>query len=158
MGTSSTIATCTATGTHDPPSPTMSVGRESLRCYRCLLVQFPTTDRRCRRCHQSVDPPPIPDPVPGTDIPTRPYTHPIDPATLLNLELTLPLVLYWLRLRKGMNLNQMAASAGTIRQVVYRLEAGKTIPRLEMIGKIAGGLGVDVSVLMRYCEFLQFGR
>jgi DNA-binding XRE family transcriptional regulator len=161
MGASSAALGSGDTGCSPLPSTNRqtpeSTVRQTLRCPHCSLVQFVTSDRSCRRCHHPVDPEieshesaPVPAPLP--------FSHPVNVQVLFNFELSIPVVIYWLRTRQGITQQQLADRMSTVRQTVCKWEAGKRVPEVEGIVMLANGLGVSAAMLMRYCEYLQNGQ
>jgi ribosome-binding protein aMBF1 (putative translation factor) len=51
-----------------------------------------------------------------------------------------------LRERRGLSQEQLATRAGTKQPHIARLEAGRAMPRLDVLQRIAGALGFEVDV------------
>jgi HTH-type transcriptional regulator / antitoxin HipB len=55
-------------------------------------------------------------------------------------------VLKFIREKQGLTQGDLAERAGTKQPSIARLEAGKVIPRLDLLEKIAGALGMVLDV------------
>lgn len=116
--------------------------REVVRCDRCLLVQFRTTNSLCRRCHLSLDedeaelvaPDPIPQMMP---INGRGRGH-------LNLASSIRS----LRLRNGLSQRQLALRMSVPRTYVSKIENEKATPTLSSLERLARALEVTVPDLL----------
>jgi transcriptional regulator with XRE-family HTH domain len=116
--------------------------REVVRCDRCLLVQFRTTNNLCRRCHTSLDedepeivqapPPPQMMPMPGHG-----HGH-------LNLASSIRS----LRLRNGLSQRQLATRMSVPRTYVSKIENEKATPTLSSLERLARALEVTVPDLL----------
>ena len=116
--------------------------REVVRCDRCLLVQFRTTNNLCRRCHGSLDedepvaaaPTPLPQmmPVPGTG----------------RGHLNLASSIRQLRLRNGLSQRQLATRMAVPRTYVSKIENEKATPTLSSLERLARALEVSVPELL----------
>ncbi len=116
--------------------------REVVRCDRCLLVQFRTTNNLCRRCHGSLDedepvaaaPTPLPQmmPVPGTG----------------RGHLNLASSIRQLRLRNGLSQRQLATRMSVPRTYVSKIENEKATPTLSSLERLARALEVSVPELL----------
>ena len=76
--------------------------REVVRCDRCLLVQFRTTNSLCRRCHLSLD-------EEEAEIVEAPAPQMIPPAHRGHLNLAASIRA--IRLRNGLSQRQLAGTA-----------------------------------------------
>jgi DNA-binding XRE family transcriptional regulator len=133
------------------------LARDTVRCYQCKLVQYIPVDRNCRRCHHPLDPPPIQFPI---AVPTiKPIPTPRSVAhhqqLFINIDRALPVVMFWLRVRKGLSQNQLAAILHVPRTYLSKIESGASLPTVESIVKIGGALGVDIRMVMKSCEMLM---
>ena len=140
----------------DPPAPPPILGRQTLRCLSCDLVQFVTASNLCRRCHKDLTtvveivnptPPVAPNPYPHHDAPV-----------FVNLRRTLPVVVCWLRLRIGLSQKDLAirmGHGGGVRTWISKVENGQILPTVNSLERLAIELGVDGAKLMKMCEFLQ---
>jgi transcriptional regulator with XRE-family HTH domain len=118
--------------------------REIVRCDRCLLVQFRTTNNRCRRCHTSFDEdePEIaaaesavaPEITSGND---RDRGH-------LNLASSIRS----LRLRNGLSQRQLATRMSVPRTYLAKLENEKATPTLSSLERLANALEITVPELL----------
>jgi transcriptional regulator with XRE-family HTH domain len=116
--------------------------REVVRCDRCLLVQFRTTNNLCRRCRASLDEdepeiaaaPPVPQlmPVHGNG-----HGH-------LNLASSIRS----LRLRNGLSQRQLATRMAVPRTYVSKIENEKATPTLSSLERLARALEVTVPDLL----------
>jgi transcriptional regulator with XRE-family HTH domain len=116
--------------------------REVLRCDRCHLVQFRTTNNLCRRCRASLDPdePEILAPqavVPHSPVPSR------------NSHLQIALAIRTLRQRTGMSQRQLAARMNVPRTYVSKIENEKATPTLSSLERLARALEVTVPDLLK---------
>jgi transcriptional regulator with XRE-family HTH domain len=115
--------------------------REVVRCDRCLLVQFRTTNNNCRRCHGSLDEdePEIVAtlPVPQAVAPSRGPGH-------LNLATSIRS----LRLRSGLSQRQLATRMAVPRTYVSKIENEKATPTLSSLERLARALEVSVPELL----------
>src|SRR5689334_6845999 len=116
--------------------------REVVRCDRCLLVQFRTTNNLCRRCHTSLDDeepeivatPPLPQMLP---MPGHGHGH-------LNLATSIRS----LRLRNGLSQRQLAGRMSVPRTYVSKIENEKATPTLSSLERLARALEVTVPDLL----------
>ncbi|MFY9562043.1 MAG: helix-turn-helix transcriptional regulator [Terriglobales bacterium] len=116
--------------------------REVVRCDRCLLVQFRTTNNLCRRCHLSLDedeaelvaptPAPVVLPINGNG-----HGH-------LNLANSIRS----LRLRSGLSQRQLAGRMSVPRTYVSKIENEKATPTLSSLERLARALEVSVPDLL----------
>lgn len=111
--------------------------RRIVRCWHCLLRQFETRDRHCRRCHEPlylsliVAPPPPPEPV-------EPMYKP--QPTWGNL-------LRQIRQERGLSQKQLAVKSGMVRTFVSKLERRPGPPTMATALRLAGALDVPAYVL-----------
>ena len=116
--------------------------REVVRCDKCLLVQFRTTNNLCRRCHASLDedepeiaaapPPPQMMPSPGNG----------------RGHLNLASSIRSLRLRNGLSQRQLATRMSVPRTYVSKIENEKATPTLSSLERLARALEVTVPDLL----------
>jgi DNA-binding XRE family transcriptional regulator len=136
------------------------LARDTVRCYQCKLVQYIPVDRNCRRCHHPLDPPPIQFPI---TVPTiKPIPTPCTPRSsashqqlFINIDRALPVVMFWLRVRRGLSQNQLAAILHVPRTYLSKIESGASLPTVESVIKISGALGVDIRMVMKSVEILM---
>ena len=116
--------------------------REVVRCDRCLLVQFRTTNSLCRRCHLSLDEEEValvaPDPIP--------QIMPINGNGRGHLNLANSI--RSLRLRSGLSQRQLAGRMSVPRTYVSKIENEKATPTLSSLERLARALEVTVPDLL----------
>lgn len=116
--------------------------RDVVRCDRCLLVQFRTTNNLCRRCHGSLDedepeivsPPPLPQLIPSHSH-SRGHLH-------------LAAAIRSIRLGSGLSQRQLAARMSVPRTYVSKIENEKATPTLSSLERLAKALEVTVPDLL----------
>ncbi len=115
--------------------------REVVRCDRCLLVQFRTTNNLCRRCHTSLDEeePEI------VSTPQLPQMMPVHPS---HGHLNLASAIRSLRLRNGLSQRQLAGRMAVPRTYVSKIENEKATPTLSSLERLARALEVTVPDLL----------
>ena len=115
--------------------------REVVRCDRCLLVQFRTTNNLCRRCHTSLD----------EDEPEVLATPPIPQVMPVHSgqgHLNLATSIRSLRLRNGLSQRQLATRMAVPRTYVSKIENEKATPTLSSLERLARALEVTVPDLL----------
>ena len=116
--------------------------REVVRCDRCLLVQFRTTNNLCRRCHGSLD----------EDEPEIVAAVPVTPIVPSNGNghghLNLAASIRSLRLRNGLSQRQLATRMAVPRTYVSKIENEKATPTLSSLERLARALEVTVPELL----------
>ena len=116
--------------------------REVVRCDRCLLVQFRTTNNLCRRCHTSLDED-EPEIVAVTPVPQ------IMPSNGNGRgHLNLAASIRSLRLRNGLSQRQLALRMAVPRTYVSKIENEKATPTLSSLERLARALEVTVPDLL----------
>lgn len=117
--------------------------REVVRCDRCLLVQFRTTNNLCRRCHGSLDedePEIVSAPLPVQPIiPTNGHSHG---------HLHLATAIRSIRLGSGLSQRQLAMRMSVPRTYVSKIENEKATPTLSSLERLARALEVTVPDLL----------
>jgi transcriptional regulator with XRE-family HTH domain len=116
--------------------------REVVRCDRCLLVQFRTTNNLCRRCHGSLDedePEIVSAPPPPQVIPSNGHSHG---------HLHLATAIRSIRLGSGLSQRQLAARMSVPRTYVSKIENEKATPTLSSLERLAKALEVTVPDLL----------
>src|SRR6185503_900481 len=98
--------------------------REVVRCDRCLLVQFRTTNDLCRRCHASLD----------DEEPEIVATMPEPQSMPLN--------------GQGLSQRQLAGRMAVPRTYVSKIENEKATPTLSSLERLARALEVTVPDLL----------
>jgi len=116
--------------------------REVIRCDRCLLVQFRTTNNLCRRCHLSLD----------EEEPEIVATEPLPLMMPINGNgrghLNLASSIRSLRLRNGLSQRQLALRMSVPRTYVSKIENEKATPTLSSLERLARALEVTVPDLL----------
>jgi transcriptional regulator with XRE-family HTH domain len=116
--------------------------REVVRCDRCLLVQFRTTNNLCRRCHGSLDedePEVVSAPPPPQVIPSNGHSHG---------HLHLATAIRSIRLSSGLSQRQLAMRMSVPRTYVSKIENEKATPTLSSLERLAKALEVTVPDLL----------
>src|SRR5438270_11132338 len=116
--------------------------REVVRCDRCLLVQFRTTNNLCRRCHTSLD---EEEPEIAAAPPT-PQMMPMHSSSHGHLNLASSI--RSLRLRSGLSQRQLAARMSVPRTYVSKIENEKATPTLSSLDRLARALEVTIPELL----------
>jgi DNA-binding XRE family transcriptional regulator len=136
-----------------PPIPNQD--RQTVRCYHCQLVQYIPSSRNCRRCHHPLDPPPIQFPI-INPVPKPAVSRSAARQQLfINIDRALPVVMFWLRVRKGLSQRQLGNILGVPRTYLSKIESGESLPTVESVVKISAALGTDVRMVMKSCEMLM---
>lgn len=116
--------------------------REVVRCDRCLLVQFRTTNSLCRRCRGSLDedePEIISAPPPPLEMPHHGHGRG---------HLNLASSIRSMRLRNGLSQRQLAMRMSVPRTYVSKIENEKATPTLSSLERLARALEVSVPDLL----------
>ncbi|HEY1263273.1 MAG TPA: helix-turn-helix transcriptional regulator [Terriglobales bacterium] len=116
--------------------------REVVRCDRCLLVQFRTTNNLCRRCHGSLD---EDEPEIAAVVP-EPQVLPMNGHGRGHLNLATSI--RSLRLRNGLSQRQLATRMSVPRTYVSKIENEKATPTLSSLERLARALEVTVPDLL----------
>jgi len=116
--------------------------REVVRCDRCLLVQFRTTNNLCRRCHGSLD---EDEPEIAAIAPMPPM---MPPPSNGRGHLNLASSIRSLRLRNGLSQRQLATRMSVPRTYVSKIENEKATPTLSSLERLARALEVTVPDLL----------
>ncbi len=116
--------------------------REVVRCDRCLLVQFRTSNDLCRRCRASLD-----EEEPEVVlVPPPPQMMPINGNGRGHLNLAASI--RSLRLRGGLSQRQLAGRMSVPRTYVSKIENEKATPTLSSLERLARALEVTVPDLL----------
>jgi transcriptional regulator with XRE-family HTH domain len=115
--------------------------REVIRCDRCLLVQFRTSNNLCRRCHLSLD-----EEEPEITAP-EPQVMPMSIGGGRG-HLNLANSIRSLRLRNGLSQRQLALRMAVPRTYVSKIENEKATPTLSSLERLAKALEVTVPELL----------
>jgi len=116
--------------------------REVVRCDRCQLVQFRTSNHLCRRCHGSLE---DDEPVMETSAP-EPQMMPANSSGRGHLNLAVSI--RSLRLRNGLSQRQLATRMSVPRTYVSKIENEKATPTLSSLERLARALEVTVPDLL----------
>src|SRR5690348_6575813 len=116
--------------------------REVVRCDRCLLVQFRTTNNLCRRCRLSLDE----DEPEIVTAPPLPQMMPMHGSSHGHLNLATSI--RSLRLRNGLSQRQLATRMSVPRTYVSKIENEKATPTLSSLERLARALEVTVPDLL----------
>lgn len=114
--------------------------REVVRCDRCNLVQFRTSNSLCRRCRTSLD----------TEIPeiAMPEPAPEIGDDGGNCGLQVASAIRTLRQRSGLSQRQLALRMRVPRTYVSKIENEKATPTLSSLERLADALRVSVPDLL----------
>src|ERR1700674_4121628 len=118
--------------------------REVVRCDRCLLVQFRTSNSLCRRCHLSLDE----DEAEIAAMTPAPEVLPVNVHSNGRGHLKLAFSIRSLRMRAGLSQRQLALRMSVPRTYVSKIENKKACPTLGSLERLAGALRVRISDLL----------
>jgi len=118
--------------------------REVVRCDRCLLVQFRTTNNLCRRCHTCLDA----DEPEVAATPAEPIAAPANGNGNGRQQLQVALAIRSLRHRAGLSQRQLALRMQVPRTYVSKIENEKAMPTLSSLERLAKALEVTVPDLL----------
>lgn len=113
--------------------------REVVRCDRCLLVQFRTSNNLCRRCHLSLDEEEL-------EVTQAPAPQLVPPPHRGHLNLASSI--RSMRLRNGLSQRQLAGRMSVPRTYVSKIENEKATPTLSSLERLARALEVTVPDLL----------
>src|ERR1700738_3359083 len=116
--------------------------REVVRCDRCLLVQFRTSNSICRRCKTSLD-----EDEPELLVPT-PMPQVVPAIGHGRGHLNLASSIRSMRLRNGLSQRQLATRMSVPRTYVSKIENEKATPTLSSLERLARALEVTVPDLL----------
>ena len=114
--------------------------REVVRCDRCHLVQFRTSNNLCRKCRTSLDAE-EPEPVP--------VAAPAAPACAHGNSIQVAFAIRSLRQRTGLSQRQLALRMRVPRTYVSKIENEKATPTLSSLERLADALQVRVPDLLK---------
>src|ERR1035437_8725229 len=117
--------------------------REVVRCDRCLLVQFRTSNSLCRRCHLSLDE----DEAEIAAMPA-PEALPVNVHSNGRGHLKLAYSIRSLRLRNGLSQRQLALRMSVPRTYMSKRQTEKATPTLSTLERLARALEVSVPDLL----------
>ena len=118
--------------------------REVVRCDRCQLVQFRTSNSLCRRCHLSLDE----DEAQIAAMTPEAQAPPAQISCNGRGHLHLAQSIRSLRLRNGMSQRQLALRMSVPRTYVSKIENEKATPTLSSLERLARALEVSVPSLL----------
>lgn len=136
------------------------------RCSHCKLVQFVSTDKKCRRCHAEIGIKANPVVV-VLSVPEPPKPVEKDPVgKCRTYDYWIPVVLLYLRLRSGQSQRQVAEKMRGVRTYISKVESGIATPQLAGGGRkdaaglprLCKGLNVPIYTVVRMTEFLVEGK
>src|SRR6266568_8616314 len=116
--------------------------REVVRCDRCNLVQFRTTNNLCRKCRTSLD---AEEPEPIVSLPEQEATPSNGNG---HRALQVALAIRSLRHRTGLSQRQLALRMHVPRTYVSKIENDKATPTLSSLERLARALEVTVPDLL----------
>lgn len=116
--------------------------REVVRCDRCHLVQFRTTNTLCRKCRTSLD---AEEPEPVLLAPA-PASEPANGNGHAHLQIAS--AIRSLRHRTGLSQRQLAMRMQVPRTYVSKIENEKATPTLSSLARLAAALEVSVPDLL----------
>ncbi len=117
--------------------------REEVRCLKCLLNQFMTSNRLCRRCHKPLD---LSEPVEIEPImmnqPTEKKFKPVSFDRQISARIR------ELRRFRRMSQSQLAAIMDCPRSYISKLETGRVNPLLRTLQRLSDAFQITVYELM----------
>jgi len=116
--------------------------REVVRCDKCSLVQFRTSNNLCRKCRFSLDPE-EPEQVAA---PPQPAVH--VPSHDSHSQLQIAQAIRSLRQRAGLSQRQLAMRMQVPRTYVSKIENEKATPTLSSLERLANALQVKLPDLL----------
>ncbi|ABF40416.1 transcriptional regulator, XRE family [Candidatus Koribacter versatilis Ellin345] len=116
--------------------------REVVRCDKCTLVQFRTTNNLCRKCRQSLDP----EEPEQVIAPPQPAVH--VPSHSSHSQLQIAQSIRNLRQRAGLSQRQLALRMQVPRTYVSKIENEKATPTLSSLERLAKALQVTLPDLL----------
>ena len=114
-------------------APVSGDDRDVVRCDRCLLVQFRSTNNNCRRCRRPLD-----DPGPLPAAPRQPAER------TLTVSETVARSVRDLRLAAGLSQRDLALRLHGPRTYVSKIENEKALPTLSSLARLARALGCSL--------------
>jgi transcriptional regulator with XRE-family HTH domain len=115
--------------------------REVVRCDRCNLVQFRTSNSLCRKCHASLD-----TEIPEIELPEPAYEPAETPRDRCGQQVAA--AIRALRHRSGLSQRQLALRMMVPRTYVSKIENEKATPTLSSLERLANALRVSVPDLL----------
>lgn len=118
-------------------------GRPFIRCDSCKLTQFPARDKKCRKCHTSLEAAPVPIPEPVAPKPPPPIRTSLE---------AFPLILALIREAYGLSQRELAARLECARTWISKLENGKSGPSTATFFRISEVLDIHPVLMFQMCE------
>ena len=120
--------------------------REVLRCDRCSLVQFSTSNMLCRRCHKPLE---VAEPEPTVSSPVEVVgTH--APG---NRQSRVAVRLREIRNVRHLSQRQLAARLEVPRTYISKIENGRAMPTLSSLQRLANALEVPMSEMVHDARY-----
>ncbi len=119
-------------------TPALLESREVLRCERCQLVQFRTTNGHCRRCHKPLELEEPPLPALPLHLVTQAAPQELDVARAVRT----------LRHARALSQRQLAARMSVPRTYISKIENGKAMPTLSSLERLANALEAPIAELL----------
>jgi transcriptional regulator with XRE-family HTH domain len=116
--------------------------REVVRCDFCTLVQFKTSNSKCRKCHRPLD-----VEEPAAMILQLVTSPPVAASTEAGLKVAGQV--REIRRARHLSQRQLAVRMRVPRTYISKIENGKAIPTLGSLERLASALGVALSHLVR---------
>ena len=130
----------------------MVEGKPVVRCAHCLLNQFETEAKLCRRCKQ---PFPLPEPEPTP----KPVPVRVLPVGMVEIEAQLAravaLQLQTEREGRGLTQEALGRRMGVNRTYVSKVENGAALPSVSSLDRFAVALGLSLAELMLRIDTLR---
>lgn len=110
--------------------------REEIRCGKCLLNQFMTVSRNCRKCGAALDPPEKIElePIVSDSDTFRPFGD--------TMQFQISQRVSDLRKLRGLTQNELAQKLGCQRTYISKIENGRSLPFLDQINRFAAAFGI----------------
>src|SRR5665213_2236321 len=115
--------------------------REVLRCDRCSLVQFSSSNLLCRRCHKPLE---IEEPEPTVSSPVEVMGTRV-PG---NRSSKVAVRLREIRNARHLSQRQLAARLDVPRTYISKIENGRAMPTLSSLQRLAAALAVPMSEMV----------
>ncbi len=113
--------------------------REVLRCERCQLMQFRTSNGNCRRCHKPLE----------VDEPALPALQLHTSTAAPIQELDVARAVRSLRHARALSQRQLAARMQVPRTYISKIENGKAMPTLSSLQRLATALEAPIGELLQ---------
>jgi transcriptional regulator with XRE-family HTH domain len=117
--------------------------REVLRCDRCSLVQFRTSNSMCRRCHKPLEVDEPEPQLPQLVVPNPDASSPEDDS------LQVSRAVRDIRRSRNLSQRQLAGRMQVPRTYISKIENAKAMPTLSSLERLANALEVNICDLLR---------